>query len=713
MRAYIQANGRPGPTAPAFPLGLDEWFPGWAEEARRLPFPAAVLDIMRARQDAATLQDTCACIVWGSAVADLATSAELLEAGAPAALLAAVAAHPGSPRVIGGAVGALLALVLGHKAAQRQLEAEGAMRAIRAAMVAYPNMAFAGFFRELQPWLKSQSDDLETHMLTPEREPPASPPTPKLAASAQEAGLLADDDGVSTVSSGFSSLESFVASSTAPVQARKAERRVVVPDGSGFGYMGERHPIELVSWLMVNPMPMFKARKSNGLVVHSLKRTYMWISPDGSQLHFSYKAAVGGVLPSALRSIATAAVAGLRVGHVTQRLQQQAPRGSEERSLTLVMRDATCLSMVFADQDAMRQCRAATGLVALAAHAARCLQIEERVERLASLTAVALPVAVVAAEVAVDRGLKTASCTCGVPCAGRHCTEVTTQLAQMAAAAATEARRHNALLRVTRTQAVSAQAQQRLTTARQSGAAGATQEQRDVLERELNMAAHTAQRAHVVLSQLPQWQEAPAGAELSSPPPPVVSDEQLGRLVEAIAADADHDSALAAVHSLKRLTADRTAATERTRVVQAGGVEVLCALMARGDVEGGVAAARTLAHLARSKTLHGALADAGVLPRLQSLLHYGLSVRGPAGDAAAAAAAMAMVNLCSGDRATRRLVMLHGGMRCVVQLLALPAPPSDEALGNTLALYRSAPCQPPISMAFWFWWTRAHPPPRD
>jgi hypothetical protein len=40
----------------------------------------------------------------------------LLQAGAPALLLAAVAAHPGSPRVIGGAVGALLALVLHHPA---------------------------------------------------------------------------------------------------------------------------------------------------------------------------------------------------------------------------------------------------------------------------------------------------------------------------------------------------------------------------------------------------------------------------------------------------------------------------------------------------------------------------------------------------------------------------------------------------------------------
>jgi hypothetical protein len=255
---------------------------------------------------------------------------------------------------------------------------------------------------------------------------------------------------------------------------------------------------------------------------------------------------------------------------------------------------------------------------------------------------------------------------------------------------------------------VVAQTQRRLASARQSGA---TQEQRDVLEGELSMAAHTAQHAHVLLAQLPQWQQAPAGTELSSPLP-VVSDEQLGRLVETIAADTDHDSALAAVHSLKRLTADRMAATERTRVVQAGGVEVLCAMMARGDVEGGVAAARTLAQLARSKTLHGVLADAGVLPRLQSLLHYGLSVRGPTGDAAAAAAAMAMVNLCSGDRGTRRLVMLHGGMRSVVQLLALPVAPSDEALGNTLALYRSAPWQPPVFHVGLVSRTRAHPSPR-
>jgi hypothetical protein len=337
-----------------------------------------------------------------------------------------------------------LKLVGKNLTSRRQLEAEGGLRAIRAAMVAYPNMAFAGFFKELQPWLKSQPDHLEAYMLTAqEHDAPPSPPTPKLPVGPDMTGPSPlDDDCVSSVSSSFSSLESFV-----PSPAHKAERRVVVPDGSGFGYMGERHPIELVSWLMANPMVMFKARKSNGLALHSLKRTYMWLSRDGSQLHYSYKvhpsciithhascvvhpsyivhcascvahpscivhddacvvhpscivhcascvahpscivhddacvvhpsctmhrgqAAEEGALPRALRSVATVAVAGLRVGHVTQRLQQQAPRGSEPRCLTLVMRDATCLSVVFADEGAMRRCRAATGLAALAAHAA-------------------------------------------------------------------------------------------------------------------------------------------------------------------------------------------------------------------------------------------------------------------------------------------------------------------------------------------------------
>jgi hypothetical protein len=38
----------------------------------------------------------------------------------------------------------------------------------------------------------------------------------------------------------------------------------------------------------------------------------------------------------------------------------------------------------------------------------------------------------------------------------------------------------------------------------------------------------------------------------------------------------------------------------------------------------------------------------------------------------------------------RREVMRGGGMRCVGQLLALPQPPCDEALANTLTLYRCA-----------------------
>ena len=61
-------------------------------------------------------------------------------------------------------------------------------------------------------------------------------------------------------------------------------------------------------------------------------------------------------------------------------------------------------------------------------------------------------------------------------------------------------------------------------------------------------------------------------------------------------------------------------------------MQALCRLMdSCGEGGGGVAAARTVAQLARSTAVHAAMAEARVLPRLLTLLHRGLAVRGAAG----------------------------------------------------------------------------------
>lgn len=72
---------------------------------------------------------------------------QMMEAGALDLLLLAMSTHPGSSRVQGSVVGAVLALALGNKTNMLRMETEGALRAVRASMFAYPNMSFAGFYK--------------------------------------------------------------------------------------------------------------------------------------------------------------------------------------------------------------------------------------------------------------------------------------------------------------------------------------------------------------------------------------------------------------------------------------------------------------------------------------------------------------------------------------------------------------------------------------
>ena len=65
LRKHLQKKGRPGRDEQRFPQGLVEWMPEWANEANRLRELCDVLAIMRDRQDNESVQDMCACIIWG------------------------------------------------------------------------------------------------------------------------------------------------------------------------------------------------------------------------------------------------------------------------------------------------------------------------------------------------------------------------------------------------------------------------------------------------------------------------------------------------------------------------------------------------------------------------------------------------------------------------------------------------------------------------
>jgi hypothetical protein len=68
LRSHVQKVGRPGRNEQPFPQGLTEWLPKWANEAQRFEGEGldTVLEIMRERNDSETIQDTCACIIWGT-----------------------------------------------------------------------------------------------------------------------------------------------------------------------------------------------------------------------------------------------------------------------------------------------------------------------------------------------------------------------------------------------------------------------------------------------------------------------------------------------------------------------------------------------------------------------------------------------------------------------------------------------------------------------
>jgi len=637
----------------------------------------------------------------------------MMEAGALDLLLLAMSTHPGSSRVQGSVVGAVLALALGNKTNMLRMETEGALRAVRASMFAYPNMSFAGFYKELQPWLKSQQDDLETYMLMPPEE------------DGFHQGHVLEDDDSSMLSgsevSALSSLESFVsgaqglqgqahaAHSVARSGSRRStpERRSALPAGLGLGHMGDWHPVDLVSSLVTAPVPLYKACKGSKLTMSNIKKAYMWATPDGRALNYSYKKpSSSGRLPPAHRDVPSHTVAGLRTGHVTPRLQQQAPKGSEDRCLTLVMEDYKCLSFVFHNSMEMRQCMAATGLVALVAHSQACFSTEERVDRLHALAGVQLPPAVVACEAALDKSLLQTRCSCTVQCGGRYCAEALDQVLQMAQANAEQARRVDSLRRVERGREHVAQVQAKLAMSKRSGAS-MSEEERTSLQREFDAAQASVQRAQEILDSLPSFagsasdESAPAlppsrhnslDIDLYDPDPGAQEAQNMHVNKLVVQLDSPDDYVVQyAVEELRDVTAPKENSSVRVAVVAAGAVEKMCELMGRECAVVAAHAARVVAHLARSKGYHDQINSAGALPKLQSLLHYGLHTRNSMGDEAVASAAMALVNLCSGASETRTWVVKYGGMHSVVQLLALgyPDEPSDEALGNTLALFRS------------------------
>ncbi|KAK3265944.1 hypothetical protein CYMTET_25405, partial [Cymbomonas tetramitiformis] len=88
---------------------------------------------------------------------------------------------------------------------------------------------------------------------------------------------------------------------------------------------------------------------------------------------------------------------------------------------------------------------------------------------------------------------------------------------------------------------------------------------------------------------------------------------------------------------------------------------------------------------------HGRILAAGAVPLLQSLLNYGAQMRDRNGDEALDAAAMALVNLCTGEADVRQNIVQCGGMLTVSHVVQLtyPEEPSEAALTSVLALLRS------------------------
>eukprot|EP00854_Cymbomonas_tetramitiformis_P005888 gene5888-7089_t len=507
--------------------------------------------------------------------------------------------------------------------------AEGGLMAIRGSMFAYPNMSFGGRYKELQGWLKSQQGDgLEVYMM-----------------GDADGGVTDRQGRPSTAQSdNFSDTNSEMSSMAA----------------SDLSFLSS-----VDSNLSSN-----SERRANGGASKSRSR--------GRD-----KKASAGCMTVERGAVHDRGVHGGNGGGVS------GVQGSEERCMTVVCEDQ-CVSLVMATPEECFKWRGGLMLAAYAGHATSCFDIEQRAERMQPLLGLLVSRPMLAAEIQLDKSLTMIRCECDVPCAGRYCTQAMLQIGQAANAGASESRRTFTTNRVKTARDKMSTLQQDLV-----GASNRVVGEVEVAElqaewRELQEELQAAEADAESLEQYISYTREDLAPSKSAKKVDNCDALLLSALIGDLESD-DKDEVLRAAEDLCEMTSTKEDAQIRSRVVVAGAVEPLVRLLETAGISTAAMAAKSIAHIARSKVHHGRILAAGAVPLLQSLLNYGAQMRDRNGDEALDAAAMALVNLCTGEADVRQNIVQCGGMLTVSHVVQLtyPEEPSEAALTSVLALLRS------------------------
>ena len=581
-------------------------------------------------------------------------------------------------------VGALLTLALKSPAGRGELDALDAVRAIRAAMVAQPQLDYGGAFRDMRPWLDEGGTDADgSERLIAQRV------TAARAAATSEKTKTSDENGAGDITprtprqTGGGSTASSPKKSPPPsksvldfLQSERPDGYVMkgpeVADLTGLGgawFAFQQHQDALLVPTVARKIRRLTFNPAAVMMHGHVQPAHFWVTEDYAALCYVYGAKLAdGTLPKGERRMALRDLIEVRRGISTKSLLQYAPKGSANRCLAIRFTSKT-LNVVFETPAEMETWASALG--ALGAHVtsligANGVNAQARQAFAESLVGIvggedAFPRPVAAAEFELDKALARGICGCSPQCAGRFCRQQLKQVEKVASERRTttskitlnrileaEKKREERLLadlmkfRTARDQEgmrlakVAANWRAKAAASRASDAENevtieleATQKRVDVIRSRINAATQSLRFAGLLANVGATRGKARKEGDVLlgelGDDDSLVSDmsyAEAHRIVAAVESD-DYVVALAALREMAAKTENKKATQPRRALGAEGAVSAVVELLGAPADDGGkvaAAAARCCAHLARDKPAAANMLKMGALPVLLSRL---------------------------------------------------------------------------------------------
>jgi hypothetical protein len=504
-RAFLAALPRQHPPRT---LRYDAEYPYWRQEVRRFGELPGLLNAIRAALDDAAACPPGDAPLFERATADAAMPSVLIWAALDTftdswqyeeqflaldgvdTLLRALAVFCTEPAVTGPIVGAALSLAARSQLGRAELDALGAVRGIRAAMVAQPQLDYGGVFKDLKPWLDQQAggggDDVRSERIIAQRVAVAREAAREAngaggggGSGGQTTGGGLDDAAAQSPQGARSPTPSSPGAgaaspfSSTPFSSRRGlagggENSPGATNGAtpgatppppgtsvdlssvgGVWFAFQQHQESLLVPTRVCKIRRLTFNPAAAFMRGHSQPAHLWVTADYTKLCYSYgpQRADGGV-PRGERRMELRDLLEVRRGISTQSLLQHAPRGSAGRCLAIRFSSKT-VNVVFETPGEMEVWAAALG--ALGAHVTSLIgtngvNAQARTALATSLAGVnggvsgggagveeEFPRAVAAAEFELDKALAHGACGCAVRCGGRFCRQQLKQVEKVAA----------------------------------------------------------------------------------------------------------------------------------------------------------------------------------------------------------------------------------------------------------------------------------------